>query len=142
MDQPDYELVEGVAMKRGFTLLELLIVIAIIGILISIGVVSYSAAQKKSRDSRRTADVKAIQNAWEQYYADNDGSYPSSCAISSTYLPAGLPTDPKTGGSYSVSCTATTYCFCGAMEAGTGNADSACGYGAASKTHFCVSNLQ
>ncbi len=128
--------------KRGFTLLELLIVIAIIGILVSIGVVSYSAAQKKSRDSRRMGDVKAIQNAWEQYYSDNDGAYPGSCAVPASYLPAGLPTDPKTGDAYSVSCTTTTYCFCGTMEASSGNSDSACNYSAASKTHFCVSNLQ
>jgi len=57
--------------RQGFTLLELLIVIAIIGILISIGVVSYGAAQKKSRDSRRMSDLKAVQAAFEQYSADN-----------------------------------------------------------------------
>jgi len=128
--------------ENGFTLLELLIVIAIVGILVSIGVVSYSQAQKKSRDSRRTSDVKAIQSAWEQYYADNAGQYPATCTVSATYLPAGLPTDPKTGDAYSVSCSDTTYCFCGEMEGGTGNADGTCSYSAATKTHFCVSNLQ
>lgn len=128
--------------KSGFTLLELLIVIAIIGILVSIGVASYSLAQKQSRDQRRKSDVKAIQEAWEQYYADNDGRYPSSCSVSTAYLPAGLPTDPKSGVTYAVSCPPTTYCFCAALEAGAGNADGNCLYAAAVKTHFCVSSLQ
>ena len=126
----------------GFTLLELLIVIAIIGILVSIGVASYSLAQKQSRDQRRRIDVKAVQDAWEQYYADNNGTYPGSCSVSATYLPAGLPADPKTGVSYAVSCTSTTYCFCAALETGTGNADAACSFSAAAKTHYCVSGLQ
>lgn len=130
-------------LKQGFTLLELLIVIAIIGILVSIGVVSYSSAQKKSRDSRRTGDVKAIQQAWEQYYADNAGAYPANCSVSmSIYLPVGLPSDPKTATSYAESCTASTYCFCGTMESTGSNSGSACNYSAATKTHFCVSNLQ
>jgi len=72
---------------RGFTLLEVLVVIAIIGILISMGTAAYTSAQKKSRDSRRSADLKAIQNAFEQYYADN-GRYPTSasCTVGTTMV--------------------------------------------------------
>lgn len=131
--------------RRAFSLLELLIVVAIIGILVSVGVVSYSTAQKKSRDSRRTADMKAVQAAFEQYYADNNGSYPSSCAaVDVTYLPAGIPVDPKTGTSYTVgaTCSLTSYCFCALLESGSGNAGAACNYSASPKTYFCVSSLQ
>ena len=110
--------------------MELLIVIAIIGILISVSVVSYSSAQKKGRDSRRRSDMKALQNAWEQYYADHNANYPSDCEfsetgqtglISATYLPAGLPVDPKTGTAYGSvagwsSCSEAAYCFCAGLE--------------------------
>ena len=127
--------------RSGFTLLEVLIVIAIIGILVSMGVVSYSSAQRKTRNSKRRGDVKAIQTAWEQYYADNSSAYPATCTISATYMPSGLPTDPKPPAVYAGTCTASTYCFCGLLESETGNASNAsCGYGAGN--YFCVSNLQ
>jgi type IV pilus assembly protein PilA len=129
---------------QGFSLLELLIVIAIIGILVSVGVASYSQAQKKTRDSRRTSDMKAIQAAWEQYYSDNNGSYPASCTITAAYMPAGVPSDPKTSVSYATgaTCTATTYCFCASIESGNGNSGAACDYSAVTKSFFCVNNLQ
>ena len=61
--------------SRGFTLIELLVVIAIIGILSSVVLASLTAARKKSRDARRTADFKQIMLALELYY-DAKGYYP------------------------------------------------------------------
>ena len=135
--------------KNGFSLMELLIVIAIIGILVSVSAVSYSSAQKKGRDSRRHTDLKAMQNAWEQYYADTNANYPSSCSVSTTYLPSGLPVDPKTGTAYTdtigwSSCTTTTYCFCAGLE-GEVNSKTNCAGGAAPTGYVgldCVRNLQ
>lgn len=60
---------------RGFTLIELLIVITIIGILIGAASVSWTNAQIKSRDGKRKADLKAVQQAIEAYINVN-GSYP------------------------------------------------------------------
>lgn len=132
--------------KKGFTLLELMVVIAIIGILISIGTAAYTSAQKKSRDSRRQGDLKSIQNGFEQYNADNS-SYPISgaCSVGAVYLPAGIPKDPKTGVAYTITCDAqgATYCSCALLEGtvtGGNSADANCTFGPGS--YFCVKNLQ
>lgn len=61
--------------KPGFTLLELLVVMAILGILSTIGIGSFLSSQVKSRDARRKGDLKAISQALEMYYNDK-GEYP------------------------------------------------------------------
>jgi len=132
----------------GFTLIELLVVISIIGILMALGTASYTTAQKKGRDAKREADLKGLQNALEQYNSLH-GTYPtvSNCVAAdiSEVLPAGFPTDPKTGNAYPATCDASglTYCICAQLEqAGTGNAtDTACNFGAAGN-YTCVTNLQ
>lgn len=135
---------------KAFTLLELLVVIAIIGILISLGVTSFGNAQRKSRDSRRLGDMKAVQNGLEQYYADHGGVYPTGStmaavinAAGTSYFPAGAPTDPKITQSYSARSNNSTYCICASLETpGVGNASNLnCTY-VASGNYFCVSNLQ
>lgn len=70
----------------GFTLMELLIVIAILGILATIALGSFRSSQIKGRDAQRKNDLSQIQKALEMYYNDYAG-YPET-------LPAG-------GGSWS-----------------------------------------
>lgn len=130
---------------NGFTLLELLVVISIIGILIAMIGAAFSTAQSRSRDARRRGDIKAMQNAFEQYNAANNGSYDTgstNCSGMTTSLPGGLPLDPQSGVSYTCTNTATTYCACALLEgSNTGNAtNTTCGYGTGN--YFCVSNLQ
>ena len=55
--------------NRGFTLMELLIVVAIIGLLASMILVGLSSFRTRGRDARRVADVKQVQNGLEIYYA-------------------------------------------------------------------------
>lgn len=80
--------------NSGFTLLELLVVIGIMGILIAIGVQSYTALNKQARDGRRIADLQSVRTALESYRAQN-GAYPTNLSpiVPSGYLNA-LPTDP------------------------------------------------
>ena len=86
--------------KKGFTLIELLVVIAIIGLLSTLAIVSLNNARSKSRDARRTSDVKAIQLALELYKAEDDSLFglPSQWSILSgfidDYMLAGAPRDP------------------------------------------------
>ncbi len=64
-------------MKKGFTLIELLVVISIIGILASLTLVSYSGAQKQTRDTQRKSDLAQLRNGLENYASANNGLYPA-----------------------------------------------------------------
>jgi prepilin-type N-terminal cleavage/methylation domain-containing protein len=134
------------SLNHGFTLIELLIVIALISILTAIASVSYAAVQKRARDARRVSDLKSVQNAYEQYYADNNNNYPFSndCVIPSTYLSGGIPFDPKTGDPYfhPNGCTTTSYCFCALLDNGGGNASTNNCTLAAGGQYYCVWQLQ
>ena len=64
----------------GFTIVELLVVISIIGILSTLGLISYDKIQTDARDQQRDTSVKVIGEALEKYYTDN-GEYPGCTAI-------------------------------------------------------------
>ena len=59
----------------GFTIIELLVVISIIGLLSTISVVSLNGARIKSRDAKRVSDIKQIKTGLDLYFNDN-GVYP------------------------------------------------------------------
>ncbi|MDD3488159.1 MAG: type II secretion system protein [Candidatus Pacebacteria bacterium] len=61
--------------KKGFTLIEMLIVITIIAVLASLILVGMGGARQKSRDSKRVADLHNVMNALELYYSFK-GHYP------------------------------------------------------------------
>jgi prepilin-type N-terminal cleavage/methylation domain-containing protein len=61
---------------KGFSLIELLVVISIIGILVAILVLNFDEARKHSRDSVRKSDLQALQLAIELYKSQN-GVYPA-----------------------------------------------------------------
>ena len=54
--------------RRGFTIVELIITITIMGILMILAVVNVNASQTRARDDERKADVAAIASALESYY--------------------------------------------------------------------------
>ena len=59
--------------QKGFTIVELLIVIVIIGVLAAITIVAFSNVQQKSRDARRAQDMALIKKALLLYQVDNGG---------------------------------------------------------------------
>lgn len=142
----------------GFTLFELLVSISIIGLLTALAVVSFSAAQKRGRDVRRTEDMKAVQVAAEQYHSINSSLYPISYAPGSSVWTVNgqtvlslFPIDPKTGNDqYDCSggplgpSNSTQYCCCAHLESsGTGNAlSNNCNFGSGTRNYFCVQNQQ
>jgi prepilin-type N-terminal cleavage/methylation domain-containing protein len=68
-----------ISLKRkqsGFTIVELLIVIVVIGILAALVVTTFAGIQRKARNTERETDIKAVHGQLEAYFAQNN-SYPT-----------------------------------------------------------------
>ena len=57
--------------QRGFTLIELMIVVAIIGILAAIAIPQFASYRQKAFNSAAQSDLKTIKTTVEGYYTDN-----------------------------------------------------------------------
>ena len=132
--------------QSGFTLMELLVVISIIGVLIGVVSFAFSTAQRQGRNARRRQDIKESQNAFEQYFAEF-GAYPTVATIDDAFQST-RPTDPKNSGGYVYNWTyvdANGYCVCAVLEDETGNADApgstTCTLNSAG-TNFCAQSQQ
>lgn len=72
--------------NRGFTIVELLIVIVVIGILALLVITTYSGIQAKARNSKRQTDIQSLQTQLEAFFSQN-GYYPSLANLNdSTWL--------------------------------------------------------
>jgi type IV pilus assembly protein PilA len=82
--------------QQGFTIVELLIVIVIIGILAALVFVQFNNMQARARDAERKADIRLIESKLAEYNAD-EGEYPAgdeATAIATTLAPIdGIPAD-------------------------------------------------
>jgi general secretion pathway protein G len=82
--------------KKGFTLIELIVVVTIVGILASVALVNVRYAQRKAREAVLKDSLHNIRKAIDTYYGDKQ-KYPSNLEdLVPNYLRS-LPADPITG---------------------------------------------
>lgn len=94
--------------ERGFTLLEMMVVVAIIAILAAILIPNFTHARAQAATSACMSNMKTIATAMELYYTDNQ-NYPTATKTSvttvpglSTYLGNQNPIDPAGAGNYEI----------------------------------------
>jgi prepilin-type N-terminal cleavage/methylation domain-containing protein len=66
--------------KKGFTLIELMIVVAIIGILAAIAIPKFADLINKSKEGATKGALSTMRGALQVYYGDNEGAYPAGAA--------------------------------------------------------------
>jgi prepilin-type N-terminal cleavage/methylation domain-containing protein len=92
--------------KQGFTLIELMVVIAIISLLTSITLVALNSSRGKGRDAARRHNLQQVQLAIELYFSDNNAYPPNGspntgvnwsvlAPLLANYMPTGIPKDPS-----------------------------------------------
>ena len=99
---------------RGFTLIELMVVVAIVGILASVAYPSFMGQVRKSRRSDAVAALSAVQQAQERYRA-NIPNYVTTASLLTTAAPGGLnfrATELSEGSYYSISVSTNSATGC------------------------------
>ena len=149
-------------LRKGFTLVELLIVMAIIGVLASLSLFALGGARKQGRDVKRKADLETIRSAVELFRADCNVYPVNSCvnapgsqlvgtaacgcspANTNVYIQS-IPDDPTAGQDYSYARigTGVTYRLWTLLEDPPASAPTYCTSApscTAGTCNFCVIN--
>lgn len=97
--------------ERGYTFVEVLAVILILGVLVAIALPNYFGAEQDARRTADMANVRAINSALALYQYRNNACPADAAAFTAflgntTYFPDGTPTDPRNG---TVTPYVTTY---------------------------------
>lgn len=115
--------------NKGFTIVELLIVIVVIGILALLVITTYAGIQQKARNTKRAADVSAVQTQLEAFYQTN-GYYPNLTDMnSSSWLTTNMksldqtalsdPSNPTQSKTLVGAPAAKSYSYAATNDAGT-----------------------
>jgi len=101
----------SISSYHGFTLIELIVVIAIIGILAAFLTVNYITVRQRARDAQRKSDLRQIQSALELYRSDQENyptvlqacgnpfSFTNASGTTTTYMTK-VPCDPTNATPY------------------------------------------
>ena len=133
--------------KTGFTLVEIMIVVLIIGILLAIAIPNFVAARESSRAKACIGNLKQIDSATQQYCMDqklSSTTYAANLPTINTVATTGLvgtsgyirtaPTCPSSGTYYPAALiTGSPYCTISASAAGVPTAAGTTGYGLTEK---------
>lgn len=101
--------------NRGFTIIEVMIVLAIAGLILAIVFIAVPQLQRNTRDNQRQNVASRLKAELETYASNNQGKYPFSAAVSGSGTLADFQTryyttiekkNPSTGNDYSVSFAA------------------------------------
>lgn len=92
-------------MRKGFTLVELLIVIMVIAILIGIALPRFRGMQDEANITKSKGELRTLQTAVESYYIHNNNTYPTALSALTSATPnivSSIPSDPfsTSGASY------------------------------------------
>jgi prepilin-type N-terminal cleavage/methylation domain-containing protein len=127
--------------NRGFTMIEIIIALSLIGLFVSVPILAYGSYIKRSRDIKRKNDINQLSTALQQF-KNSQGQYPASTngaiaadlqtLVDRGYIPT-IPKDPKDGNlpscdpavnfcyTYSASSDGNTYTLNARLEDGTGS---------------------
>lgn len=147
---------------KGFTIIEVVLVLAIAGLIFLVVFLALPALQRSQRDTQRRSDASRVVSQIAAYQSNSQGSVPTSDAQLQTFKSGYMTNggqqfkDPSTGNDYNLSYRGTNYaaptadgdmyyyttatCSGGAASAGTGNRNVAIVVKVEQGGTYCVNN--